>query len=66
MFALFMGLSNFGSDAGRYLGSSLLTTLGGVVKPGDYTPPASLPSSVADAVPLVWELRTRTGNPLRD
>jgi len=42
MFALFMGLSNFGSDAGRYLGSSLLTTLGGVVKPGDYIPPASL------------------------
>jgi len=35
MFALFMGLSNFGGAAGRYMGSSLLKLLGGVQKP-DY------------------------------
>ena len=35
MFALFMGLSNFGRAAGGYLGSSLLILLGGVDKP-DY------------------------------
>lgn len=34
MFALFMGLSNFGNDAGRYLGSSLLKYLGNPSKPG--------------------------------
>ena len=35
VFALFMGLSNFGSDAGKYLGSSMLKLFGGVSKP-DY------------------------------
>jgi len=35
MFALFMGLSNFGSDAGRFLGSSLLKVVGDPTKP-DY------------------------------
>ena len=33
MFAMFMGLSNFGSYAGRYVGSSLLLLLGGVKAP---------------------------------
>ena len=33
MFALFMGLSNFGSAAGEYLGSGLLYLFGGVTKP---------------------------------
>ena len=33
MFALFMGLSNFGGSGGTYLGSSILTLLGGVKKP---------------------------------
>ena len=33
MFALFMGLSNFGSAAGEYLGSGLLYLFGGVAKP---------------------------------
>lgn len=35
MFALMMGLGNFGSASGRYLGSTLLNLLGGVTKP-DY------------------------------
>ena len=33
MFALFMGLSNFGSDAGQYLGASLLKSFGNPVEP---------------------------------
>ena len=33
MFALFMGLSNFGFAAGEYLGSALLFLFGGVAKP---------------------------------
>ena len=33
MFALFMGLSNFGADAGKYLGSSVLKLVGDPVKP---------------------------------
>lgn len=33
MFALFMGLSNFGAFAGQYLGSGVLKLLGGVDKP---------------------------------
>jgi len=33
MFALFMGLSNFGAFAGQYLGSGVLKALGGVTKP---------------------------------
>ena len=33
MFALFMGLSNFGYASGSYLGSAVLNLLGGVAKP---------------------------------
>ena len=34
MFALFMGLSNFGSQSGSYFGSALLRLFGGVEAPG--------------------------------
>ena len=34
MFALFMGLSNFGYDVGRYAGTAVMSLLGGVSAPG--------------------------------
>ncbi len=33
MFSLFMGLSNFGYDVGRYSGAGLMAILGGVQRP---------------------------------
>ena len=53
MFALFMGLSNFGRTSGRYLGGGLLQLLGGVKKPDyDRLPEFVLIRSLCRLLPL--------------
>jgi hypothetical protein len=54
MFALFMGMSNFGTFAGGYLGSGLLHLLGGVQKPDfDNIEAYILVRSLMRALPLL-------------
>jgi len=54
MFSLFMGLSNFGSDASEYVGASILELFGGVRAPEFRNlVPYVLMQSVAKALPIL-------------
>jgi hypothetical protein len=55
MFALFMGLSNFGKDAASFLGSALMQAYGGVAKPHfEHLGSCLLIQALLKAVPILF------------